>query len=136
MVHQRGQAGLPVLAEVEGAGDGLVDGGVVAAMRGTVLPEDAQLAGQIVAEFRVRQVEQVAGVGTRMEAGGLLFREPHPSDRRLVRLRLTERGRSLEDAIATETDRLTERALASFGPAERQAIISALTAIRRNLTTG
>jgi DNA-binding MarR family transcriptional regulator len=69
-------------------------------------------------------------------AAGLLFREPHPSDRRLVRLRLTERGRSLEDAIAAETDRLTERALASFGPAERQAIISALTAIRRNLTTG
>jgi DNA-binding MarR family transcriptional regulator len=51
-------------------------------------------------------------------------------------LRLTERGRSLEDAIAAETDRLTERALASFGPAERQAIIGALTAIRRNLTTG
>jgi MarR family transcriptional regulator, organic hydroperoxide resistance regulator len=71
-----------------------------------------------------------------VSGAGLLFPEPHPSDRRLVRLRLTERGRSLEDAIAAETDRLTERALASFGPAERQAIISALTASRRNLTTG
>jgi MarR family transcriptional regulator, organic hydroperoxide resistance regulator len=78
----------------------------------------------------------VTRAATRMEAAGLLFREPHPSDRRLVRLRLTERGRSLEDAIAAETDTLTERALASFGPAERQAIITALTAIRRNLTTG
>ena len=55
-------------------------------------------------------------------------------DRRLVRLVLTERGRSLEDVIAAETDKLTERALATFGPAEREAVIRALAAIRRNLT--
>ena len=47
---------------------------------------------------------------------------------------LTERGRSLEDVIAAETDKLTERALATFGPAEREAVIRALAAIRRNLT--
>jgi hypothetical protein len=69
-----------------------------------------------------------------MEAAGLLRREPHPGDRRLVRLLLTERGRSLESVIAAETDKLTERALATFGPAEREAVITALTAIRRNLT--
>jgi DNA-binding MarR family transcriptional regulator len=68
-----------------------------------------------------------------MEASGLLRREPHPGDRRLVRLLLTERGRSLEDVIGSETDRLTERALATFGPAERDALIRALTAIRHNL---
>ena len=58
----------------------------------------------------------VTRAATRMEATGLLRREPHPGDRRLVRLLLTE------------------RALATFGPAEREAVISALTAIRRNLT--
>jgi DNA-binding MarR family transcriptional regulator len=68
-----------------------------------------------------------------MEAAGLLRREPHPDDRRLVRLVLTERGRSLEDVIGAETDKLTERALSTFGPAEREALIRALTAIRRNL---
>jgi DNA-binding MarR family transcriptional regulator len=68
-----------------------------------------------------------------MEAAGLLRREPHPGDRRLVRLLLTERGRSLEGVIAAETDKLTERALATFGPAEREALIRALAAIRRNL---
>ena len=36
--------------------------------------------------------------------------------------------------IAAETDKLTERALATFGPGEREAVIQALTAIRRNLT--
>src|SRR5580692_3841015 len=76
----------------------------------------------------------VTRAATRMEAAGLLRREPHPGDRRLVRLLLTERGRSLEGVIAAETDKLTERALATFGPAEREAVIRALAAIRRNLT--
>jgi hypothetical protein len=35
--------------------------------------------------------------------------------------------------IAAETDKLTERALATFGPAEREALIRALAAIRQNL---
>ena len=47
---------------------------------------------------------------------------------------LTERGRSLEGVIAAETDKLTERVLATFGPAERESLIRALVAIRRNLT--
>jgi DNA-binding MarR family transcriptional regulator len=69
-----------------------------------------------------------------MEAAGLLRREPHPGDRRLVRLRLTDRGSSLEEAIAAETAKLTELALATFEPDERETVIRALRAIRRNLT--
>jgi DNA-binding MarR family transcriptional regulator len=76
----------------------------------------------------------VTRAATRMEAAGLLRREPHPGDRRLVRLLLTERGRSLEGVIAAETDKLTERALATFSPAEREALIRALAVIRRNLS--
>jgi hypothetical protein len=37
---------------------------------------------------------------------------------------------------AAETDKLTGRALATFGPAEREAVIGTLTAIRRSLTGG
>ena len=77
----------------------------------------------------------VTRAATRMEAAGLLRREPHPADRRLVRLRLTERGRSLEMVIAAETEVLTERALATFDPAERETVVAALRAIRRNLTS-
>ena len=47
---------------------------------------------------------------------------------------LTARGRLLEPVIAAETDKLTERALATFGPAEREAVIRALADIRRNLS--
>jgi len=78
----------------------------------------------------------VTRAATRMETAGLLRREPHPGDRRLVRLRLTERGRSLEKVIAAETEALTERALATFDPAERETVVAALQAIRRNLTSG
>ena len=70
----------------------------------------------------------------RMEAAGLLRREPHPSDRRMVRLRLTSRGRDLEKVIDAETDKLTERALATLGDAERSALIRALRQIHRNLS--
>ncbi len=46
---------------------------------------------------------------------------------------LTERGRSLRDVIDAETDKVTERALATFTPAEREMVIRALQDIRRNL---
>jgi len=95
--------------------------------------EDGQTPGEIARRLGLA-TPTVTRAATRMEAAGLLRREPHPDDRRLVRLVLTERGRSLEDVIAAETDKLTERALATFGPAEREAVISALAAIRRNLT--
>ena len=94
--------------------------------------EDGQAPGEIARRLGLA-TPTVTRAATRMEAVGLLRREPHPGDRRLVRLVLTERGRSLEDVIGAETDKLTERALATFGQAEREALIRALTAIRRNL---
>jgi len=95
--------------------------------------EDGQSPGEIAKRLGLA-TPTVTRAATRMEAAGLLRREPHPTDRRLVRLVLTERGRLLEKVIAAETDVLTERALATFGPAERVAIIRALREIRRNLT--
>jgi MarR family transcriptional regulator, organic hydroperoxide resistance regulator len=75
----------------------------------------------------------VTRAGTRMEAAGLLQRQPHPKDRRLVRLVLTDKGRDLEAVIGREMDQLTERALASFSPSERAAVIGSLKRIQANL---
>jgi DNA-binding MarR family transcriptional regulator len=75
----------------------------------------------------------ITRAATRMEAAGLLRREPHPDDRRVVRLRLTDRGRALEKVIDAEMEQLTDRALASLTAAERDALISALELVRRNL---
>jgi DNA-binding MarR family transcriptional regulator len=95
--------------------------------------EDGLAPGEIAKRLGIA-TPTVTRAATRMEAAGLLRRAPHPSDRRLVRLMLTDRGRALEKAIAAETDRLTDRALATFGPAERAALIQALVDIRHNLT--
>jgi DNA-binding MarR family transcriptional regulator len=76
----------------------------------------------------------ITRAATRMEAAGLLRREPHPDDRRVVRLRLTDRGRALEQVIDAEMSQLTDRALASLTAAERDSLVSALELVRRNLS--
>jgi DNA-binding MarR family transcriptional regulator len=75
----------------------------------------------------------VTRAAARMEAAGLLRREPHEKDRRLVRLFLTERGRALEQVIGREIGDLSERALASLDESERAALVRFLDSIGRNL---
>jgi MarR family transcriptional regulator, organic hydroperoxide resistance regulator len=94
--------------------------------------DDGQTPGQIAKALGLATSTVTRGA-TRMEAAGLLAREPHERDRRLVRLRLTARGRALEKDIDAEMDQLTNRALGSFGQAERAAVIEALEKIRANL---
>jgi hypothetical protein len=52
----------------------------------------------------------------RMESAGLVARRPHPTDARLVRIHLTDRGRALEKVLDEEMQRLSERALATLSP--------------------
>jgi MarR family transcriptional regulator, organic hydroperoxide resistance regulator len=95
--------------------------------------EDGLSPGEIARRLGLA-TPTVTRAATRMEATGLLRREPHPSDRRLVRLRLTDRGRGLEKVIDEQTNQLTERALATLGAAERESLVRALHEIRRNLS--
>jgi MarR family transcriptional regulator, organic hydroperoxide resistance regulator len=76
----------------------------------------------------------VTRAAARMEAAGLLRREPHEKDRRLVRLFLTDRGRALEKVIGREIDELSRRALASLDESERAALVRYLDSIGRNLS--
>ncbi|MCG5217214.1 MarR family transcriptional regulator [Streptosporangium soli] len=76
----------------------------------------------------------VTRAATRMAAAGLLRREPHPTDARLVRLRLTERGHELETVIDQEMSALSERALRTLTPAEREQCIHFLHEIKANAT--
>jgi MarR family transcriptional regulator, organic hydroperoxide resistance regulator len=97
--------------------------------------EDGLSPGEIARRLGL-STPTVTRAATRMTAAGLLRREPHPGDRRLVRLRLTDRGRKLEKVIDEQTRQLTERALAGFSTAERESVVAALERIRRNLTAG
>jgi DNA-binding MarR family transcriptional regulator len=75
----------------------------------------------------------VTRTATRMEAAGLLRREPHPTDARLVKLVLTDRGRELESVMAKEMRALSDRALAGLDPAERALYVRFLRLTRRNI---
>jgi MarR family transcriptional regulator, organic hydroperoxide resistance regulator len=75
----------------------------------------------------------VTRTATRMEAAGLLRREPHPTDARLVRLCLTERGKHLESTLARERSALTEKALRGLAEPDRAHLVKLLNTLRDNL---
>src|SRR5258706_15009739 len=60
---------------------------------------DGLTPGDIAKRLRLA-TPTVTRAATRMEAAGLLHREPHPTDARLVRLCLTERGKHLQSTLA------------------------------------
>lgn len=99
----------------------------------TLWEEDCLPPGEVARRLGL-STPTVTRAATRMEAAGLLARRPHPTDRRLVRLCLTDRGRSLRQAIDREMSDLTERALGSLDPSERADLVRYLTDLQHNLT--
>jgi MarR family transcriptional regulator, organic hydroperoxide resistance regulator len=95
--------------------------------------EDGLPPGEIAKRLELA-TPTVTKAATRMESSGLLTRRPDTRDRRLVRLYLTERGRTLERILDEEMANLSERALASLRPEQRADLIQWLTTIRQNLT--
>jgi DNA-binding MarR family transcriptional regulator len=94
--------------------------------------EDGLTPGELARQLAL-STPTVTRATTRMETAGLVRREPHEHDRRLVRLFLTPRGRALEKAIGREMDQLAQRALATLDQSARVALVGALNEIRRNL---
>jgi DNA-binding MarR family transcriptional regulator len=94
--------------------------------------EDCQTPGQLARTLDL-SVATVSKMTSRMEGSGLVGRHPHPSDGRLVRVCLTERGRALKDAIGGEIKGVTEHALATLGPRERKQFVRYLHAVRESL---
>ena len=95
--------------------------------------EDGLTPGEVARRLGLATPTVTRATG-RMEAMGLLRREPHERDRRLVRLFLTERGQGLRDVIGREMDLLSERALAGLDHSERAALVRSLNSVRRSLS--
>lgn len=96
--------------------------------------EDGLSPGEIARRLGLA-TPTVTRAAIRMEAAGLLRRAPHPHDGRMIRLLLTDRGRSLEKDVDAEITRVTERALAGLSPVDRDTLTRALKTIRRNLSS-
>jgi DNA-binding MarR family transcriptional regulator len=95
--------------------------------------QDGQSPGEVAKRLGLA-TPTVTKATTRMEGVGLLRRAPHPTDRRLVRLLLTDRGHELEALIGDEMTRLEDRALAGFSAQQRDDLVDILDAVLRNLT--
>lgn len=65
----------------------------------------------------------VTGIGARLERRGLIRRERHPEDRRVVLLSLTPEGRALADQARTEIRNLLARVQSALTPEEVGQVI-------------
>lgn len=66
----------------------------------------------------------------RMEEAGLIARRPHPTDRRIRLVSVTETAQPILDRFRVLVDELHEEILGHLKPAERAEMIARLTAIR------
>jgi MarR family transcriptional regulator, organic hydroperoxide resistance regulator len=78
----------------------------------------------------------IVNTATRMEEAGLVARRPDPADARLVRLYLTDRGRSAREPVRAVRAALEQRATATLTATERDHLSSALAKIIAQLQDG
>jgi DNA-binding MarR family transcriptional regulator len=95
--------------------------------------EDGLTPGQIAKTLGL-STPTVTRTTARMETAGLLARRPHPHDRRLVRVFLTDRGRRLRQDLNEQMAKVSEQALAGLSATERAILVGYLRRVRDNLT--
>ncbi|GGQ28006.1 MarR family winged helix-turn-helix transcriptional regulator [Streptosporangium pseudovulgare] len=76
----------------------------------------------------------IAKAVTRMERAGFVERVPDPGDRRVTRIRLTERGEAVVGAIVDAWEQTDRRAVAGLSGDEIAHLIRLLNSVRDNLT--
>jgi DNA-binding MarR family transcriptional regulator len=99
-----------------------------------VLSEQDGLSVGEIAERLGVEVPTVVRTVQRMEAAGIVAREPDPRDRRRSRIVLTARGREVEPAVHAALDDVTKTATRGFSREEREQLRSLLERVRANLT--
>ncbi len=87
--------------------------------------QDGQSGAELGARLAIDSAT-TTGVIDRLEAAGLLSRQPHDEDRRIHRAVLTERARSLQATLDRAMDELNAEVAAEMGAAEAAALWAAL----------
>jgi MarR family transcriptional regulator, organic hydroperoxide resistance regulator len=94
--------------------------------------EDGLTPGEIAQQLGV-STPTVVKMATRMEAAGFLERRPDERDARLVRLHLTDLGRSVRKPLERELEQLRQQATANLTAAQRREFEAALARMVDNL---
>jgi DNA-binding MarR family transcriptional regulator len=98
-----------------------------------VLWEDDGLSvGEIAARLGT-EVPTVVRTAQRMEAAGIVTREPDRNDRRRSLIVLTERGRELQPVVLDALRSVSSTATNGLSDEERAQLIDLLTRVRRSL---
>jgi MarR family transcriptional regulator, organic hydroperoxide resistance regulator len=94
--------------------------------------QDGQPVGVLAGRIGI-EVPTLVRTLSRMEAAGLLRREADPADGRRAIVRLTERGRELEQVVPAILAEVTEQATAGMSETEREQLLRLLRDLRGNL---
>jgi DNA-binding MarR family transcriptional regulator len=95
------------------------------------LDTEPPLSQQTLAERLRLDKSSVSRMAAEMERNGLLVRERDPDNRRVYRLRLTDRGRAAHRHLATAYHEQFQRWVAAMTAAERAALLKGLPALVR-----
>lgn len=88
----------------------------------------------IEAQFRIAR-STATGILKLMEKKGFLTREPHPSDARLKRLVLTEKGITLQLAIIDNLEEIEHKLKSGLNPEQLDTFFEVIHLIKRNIET-
>ena len=86
-----------------------------------------------LASFSGRDKAQLARLVKGLRDRGLLAAETDDTDRRNVRLTLTETGRTLQGELRLQAQRLGDKAVAGFSEADRHTLAALLRRVQTNL---
>jgi MarR family transcriptional regulator for hemolysin len=95
---------------------------------------DGLTPGELAERLQVSKPTVVKSAN-RMETAGLLTKRPDTTDRRLVRVYLTERGRNVRDAVQSARADLERTVTATLTDTERTQLVAALRKINAQLDT-
>jgi DNA-binding MarR family transcriptional regulator len=119
--------------------DGVIPGQSISMSQAFALHEldtDVALSQRDLAERLRLEKSSVSRMAAEMERKGLLVRERDPGNRRLYRLRLTDRGRALHAGMAATFHEQYLRWVAAMTAGERDALLVGLSAFVRVMRDG
>jgi DNA-binding MarR family transcriptional regulator len=119
--------------------DGTIPGQLISLSQAFALHEldrDTPLSQSELATRLRLEKSSVSRMAAEMERKGLLVRERDPHNRRVYRLRLTERGRALHAGMGSAFHHHYVRWVAEMTPAEREALLIGLSALVRVMRDG